>query len=44
MNEVEVMKKETEFQCILNTLPHAETHCNILEVCTSRVTDDDNLH
>jgi hypothetical protein len=34
MTEVEVMKKGTEFRYILNTLPQAETHCNILEVCT----------
>jgi hypothetical protein len=35
MNEVEVMKKETEFQCILYSLPEAASHSNILEVCAS---------
>ncbi|XP_021918501.1 uncharacterized protein LOC110829239 isoform X4 [Zootermopsis nevadensis] len=31
MNEVEVMKKETEFQCILYSLPEAASYYNILE-------------
>jgi hypothetical protein len=36
MNEVEVMKKETEFQCILYGLPHAASCSDILQVCTSQ--------
>ena len=34
VSEVEVMKKETEFQCILYSLLHIESCGNILEVCT----------
>jgi hypothetical protein len=43
MNEVEVMKKEAEFHCILNSLPQAGSHCNILQVGTLRVSKDDSL-
>jgi len=35
VSEVEVVRKETEFQCVLYSLPQAESCCNILEVCTS---------
>jgi hypothetical protein len=33
VSEVEIMKKEAEFQCILYSLPHIESCSNILEVC-----------
>ena len=35
VSEVEVMKKETEFQRILYSLPQTESCSNILEVCAS---------